>query len=50
MRLRSALALALLVLSCAAAAQQELPPNGLLLVGKPGLDDPVFSRSVLLET
>jgi len=50
MRLRNALALALLVLSRAAAAQQELPPNGLLLIGKPRLYDPVVSCSALLET
>jgi putative transcriptional regulator len=33
-----------------AAAQQDQPPNGLLLVAKPGLEDPNFSRSVVLVT
>jgi putative transcriptional regulator len=33
-----------------AAAQQELPPNGLLLVAKPGVADPNFARSVVLVT
>jgi putative transcriptional regulator len=42
--------LAGLLLSLAAAAQQELPPNGLLLVAKPGLADPNFARSVVLVT
>jgi putative transcriptional regulator len=32
------------------AAQQELRPNGLLLVAKPGLQDPNFGRSVVLVT
>jgi putative transcriptional regulator len=31
-------------------AQQELRPNGLLLVAKPGLEDPNFRRSVVLVT
>lgn len=44
------LLLAGLLLSLAAAAQQELPPNGLLLVAKPGLADPNFARSVVLVT
>ena len=44
------LALALLCLSAAAVAQQELPPNGLLLVAKPGIVDPNFARSVVLVT
>ena len=33
-----------------AAAQQELPANGVLLIAKPGLEDPNFSRSVVLVT
>lgn len=33
-----------------AAAQQELRPNGVLLVAKPGLQDPNFGRSVVLVT
>jgi putative transcriptional regulator len=48
--MRLAALLAGLLLSCAAAAQQELPPNGLLLVAKPELNDRVFSRSVVLVT
>ncbi len=44
------LLLAGLLLSLGAAAQQELPPNGLLLVAKPGLADPNFARSVVLVT
>ena len=32
------------------AAQQELRPNGLLLVAKPGLQDPNFGGSVVLVT
>ena len=52
MRLRErALAfLAGLLVALGAAAQQELPANGLLLVAKPELDDPNFSRSVVLVT
>jgi putative transcriptional regulator len=49
-RRRLALLLAALVLALPAAAQQELPPNGLLLVAKPGLADPNFARSVVLVT
>lgn len=41
---------ALLLLAGGAAAQQELRPNGLLLVAKPGLEDPNFGRSVVLVT
>lgn len=58
--LRSAPGLALLLciaLVCAialysinAAAQQDLPPNGVLLIAKPGLDDANFGRSVVLVT
>lgn len=57
---RSAAVLALLAgvtLLCAvalysigAAAQQELPPNGVLLIAKPELNDPNFGRSVVLVT
>ena len=32
------------------AAQHEQPPNGLLLVAKPGIADPNFARSVVLVT
>ena len=45
-----ALLLAGLLLTLGAAAQQELPPNGLLLVAKPGVADPNFARSVVLVT
>lgn len=45
-----ALLLAGLLLAPVAAAQQELPPNGLLLVAKPGIADPNFARSVVLVT
>lgn len=38
------------LLAGGAAAQQELPPNGLLLVAKPELEDPNFGRSVVLVT
>jgi putative transcriptional regulator len=44
------LACALLLLPAAAGAQQHLPPNGLFLVAKPSLVDPMFSRSVVLVT
>ena len=47
---RILVALALAALAQAAAAQQELPPNGLLLVAKPELNDVNFSRSVVLVT
>jgi putative transcriptional regulator len=43
-------ALALALCASLAAAQQELPANGLLLVAKPGLEDPNFGRSVVLVT
>lgn len=36
--------------SIGAAAQQDLPANGILLIAKPGLQDPNFSRSVVLVT
>jgi putative transcriptional regulator len=45
-----ALFLAGLLLALPAAAQQELPPNGLLLVAKPSVADPNFARSVVLVT
>ncbi|HET9735055.1 MAG TPA: YqgE/AlgH family protein [Burkholderiales bacterium] len=45
-----ALLCALALYSISAAAQQELPPNGVLLVAKPGLNDPNFGRSVVLVT
>jgi putative transcriptional regulator len=52
--LAGALLAALLVLGALfgrnSAAQQELRPNGLLLVAKPGLQDPNFGRSVVLVT
>lgn len=41
---------ALALYSIGAAAQQGEPPNGVLLVAKPGLEDPNFSRSVVLVT
>jgi len=48
------LGLALLLLAAAAGlrvhAQQNLPPNGLFLVAKPGLADPNFARTVVLVT
>jgi len=45
------LACALLVLpAMSASAQQDLPANGLLLVAKPSLSDPNFSRTVVLVT
>jgi putative transcriptional regulator len=46
----AALLAALLLCAGGAAAQQELRPNGLLLVAKPGLEDPNFGRSVVLVT
>jgi len=33
-----------------APAQQEDPPNGLLLIAKPSLTDPSFARTVVLVT
>jgi putative transcriptional regulator len=45
-----ALLCALALYSISAGAQQELPPNGVLLVAKPGLNDPNFGRSVVLVT
>lgn len=43
------LALAL-AFAFSAAAQQAEPPNSVLLIAKPGLDDPNFSHSVVLVT
>ena len=48
--MRRWLALALFLLGAAAQAQQDLPANGLLLVAKPSLSDPNFSRTVVLVT
>ena len=51
--IRSALALALvagLLVAPGATAQQDLPANGVLLIAKPGLEDPNFGRSVVLVT
>jgi len=39
-----------LLVALGAAAQQDLPPNGLLLIAKPGLEDANFGRSVVLVT
>ena len=39
-----------LALAFPAAAQQGEPPNSVLLIAKPSLDDPNFSRSVVLVT
>jgi putative transcriptional regulator len=39
-----------LLLGAAAFAQEPQPPNGLLLVAKPGLDDPRFRETVILVT
>jgi len=49
-RMRLAALLAGLLLAGSALAQQELPPNGLLLVAKPGFVDQNFARSVVLVT
>lgn len=40
----------LLLLAGGAAAQQDLPANGVLLVARPELRDPNFSRTVVLVT
>ena len=51
MRRRTALAfLAVLALAQPAAAQQNLPANGLFLVAKPSLADQNFARTVVLVT
>ena len=42
--------LALALVPLGAAAQQELPANGIFLVAKPTLTDPNFSRTVVLVT
>jgi putative transcriptional regulator len=39
-----------LLFALGAAAQQDLAANGVLLIAKPELDDPNFSRSVVLVT
>ena len=49
MRILVAALFALLLAACA-LAQQELPPNGVLLVAKPSLRDANFSRTVVLVT
>jgi putative transcriptional regulator len=41
---------ALLAAAAGAAAQQDEPANGVLLVARPELDDPNFGRSVVLVT
>lgn len=48
MRVLAALLLALF--GAAAGAQQDGPPNGLLLVAKPSLTDPTFRQTVILVT
>jgi len=45
-----ALLCAIALYSISAAAQQDQPPNGVLLIAKPGLNDPTFGRSVILVT
>lgn len=45
-----AIALLLALAAAPAAAQQNLPANGLLLVAKPSLTDPDFARTVVLVT
>ena len=47
---RLILALACLLAPALAPAQQDLPANGVLLVAKPSLTDPNFSRTVVLVT
>jgi len=49
-RVRLAVALLALAMPLGAAAQQDLPPNGVLLIAKPGLEDANFGRSVVLVT
>lgn len=44
------IACALLVAAAPAAAQQEQPANGVLLVARPGMQDERFARSVVLVT
>jgi putative transcriptional regulator len=51
LRLNVLIACAILVLpAMGARAQQDLPANGLLLIAKPSLADPNFSRTVVLVT
>jgi putative transcriptional regulator len=45
-----ATALLLALIAAPAAAQQNLPANGLFLVAKPSLTDPNFARTVVLVT
>jgi putative transcriptional regulator len=45
-----AVLLALLIAGSSALAQQDAPANGVLLVARPGLDDPNFGHSVVLVT
>jgi putative transcriptional regulator len=42
--------LALGISLCAGAQMQQEPPNGVLLVAKPGLTDPNFSQTVVLAS
>lgn len=44
------LALAVALACAGAVAQQDEPANGVLLVARPGLEDPNFGRSVVLVT
>jgi putative transcriptional regulator len=49
--MRSTLGLIGLLISLAAVAQtQHEPPNGVLLIAKPGMADPNFSRTVVLAS
>ena len=50
MTVRLWLAVALLLATAAAQAQQTLPANGLFLIAKPSLSDPNFARTVVLVT
>ena len=47
---RCAVLAALLLAAAGALAQQHEPANGVLLVARPGLEDPNFGRSVVLVT
>jgi putative transcriptional regulator len=49
-RIAGVVALLLALAAAPAAAQQDLPANGLFLVAKPSLGDPNFSRTVVLVT
>ena len=48
--MRGWIGLLLALLATAAAAQQDLPANGLFLIAKPSLIDPNFVRTVVLVT